>query len=58
MALDQDRYGRLKREEGTTLGAEKSPRKIGVFVATGLVGILLLLCLVLLYLHNHSLSMR
>jgi hypothetical protein len=39
-------------------GGEKSPRRVGGFVAAALIGIVLLMCLVLLYLHNHSLSMR
>ncbi len=58
MALEQDHYGKTKQEAGQALGAEKSPRKVGVFVAAGLLGVILLMCLVLLYLHTHSLSMR
>jgi hypothetical protein len=36
------------------VGAEKSPRNVGRFVLTLLIGIVVFLALVLLYLHFHT----
>jgi hypothetical protein len=40
--------------EAEAVGAEKSPRKVGLFVLTLLAGIVIALGLVLLYLHFHT----
>jgi hypothetical protein len=44
--------------EAEAVGAEKSPRKVGLFVLTLLTGIVIALGLVLLYLHFHSPGLR
>jgi hypothetical protein len=44
--------------EAEAVGAEKSPRKIGLFVLTLLTGIVIALGLVLLYLHFHTPALR
>jgi hypothetical protein len=40
--------------EPEAVGAEKSPRKVGQFVLTLLIGLVIFLGLVLLYLHFHA----
>jgi hypothetical protein len=40
--------------EAEAVGAEKSPRSVGRFVATLLIGLVVFLGLVLLYLHFHA----
>lgn len=44
--------------EPEAVGAEKSPRKVGLFVLTLMVGIVIALGLVLLYLHFHTPALR
>ena len=44
--------------EAEAVGAEKSPRKVGLFVLTLMVGIVIALCMVLLYLHFHPPALR
>jgi hypothetical protein len=44
--------------EAEAVGAEKSPRKVGLFVLTLLTGIVIVLGLVLLYLHFHTPALR
>jgi LPS O-antigen subunit length determinant protein (WzzB/FepE family) len=44
--------------EAEAVGAEKSPRKVGLFVLTLLTGIVIALGLVLLYLHFHTPTLR
>jgi hypothetical protein len=44
--------------EAEAVGAEKSPRKVGLFVLTLMVGIVIALCLVLLYLHFHAPALK
>ena len=43
---------------GEATGAEKSPRNVGKFVLSILIGLALALGAVLLYLHYHSLGLR
>jgi len=44
--------------EAEAVGAEKSPRKVGLFVLTLLTGIVIALGVVLLYLHFHTPALR
>jgi hypothetical protein len=44
--------------EAEAVGAEKSPRKVGLFMLTLLTGIVITLGVVLLYLHFHTPTLR
>jgi hypothetical protein len=44
--------------EAEAVGAEKSPRKVGLFVLTLLAGIVIALGLMLLFLHFHTPALR
>lgn len=44
--------------EAEEVGAKKSPRKVGLFVLTLMVGVVIALGLVLLYLHFHTPALR
>jgi len=48
----------MNEGEAEEVGAKKSPRKVGLFVLTLMVGVVIALGLVLLYLHFHTPALR